>query len=49
MKITGIMASFRDPKFVSGVQPTLEVPPPNSQRTKAIINNVQTLCQSPKP
>lgn len=30
MKITGIMASFRDPKFVSGVQPTLEVPPPST-------------------
>ncbi|MFN3135194.1 MAG: type I-B CRISPR-associated protein Cas5b [Candidatus Kryptonium sp.] len=29
-KITGIIASFRDPKFISGVQPTLEVPPPST-------------------
>lgn len=29
-KITGVISSFRDPKFVSGVQPTLEVPPPST-------------------
>lgn len=30
IKISGIISSFRNPNFVSGVQPTLEVPPPST-------------------
>lgn len=30
VKISGIVSSFRNPNFVSGVQPTLEVPPPST-------------------
>jgi len=30
VKITGIVSSFRNPFFISGVQPTLEVPPPST-------------------
>jgi CRISPR-associated protein Cas5t len=30
IKITGVVSSFRNPFFVSGAQPTLEVPPPST-------------------
>jgi len=30
VKITGIIASFRDPNFISGAQPTLDVIPPST-------------------
>ena len=30
VKITGITSSFRSPFFISGAQPTLEVPPPST-------------------
>jgi CRISPR-associated protein Cas5t len=30
IKITGVISSFRNPFFVSGAQPTLEVPPPST-------------------
>ncbi len=30
VKITGMVSSFRNPLFISGAQPTLEVPPPST-------------------
>jgi CRISPR-associated protein Cas5t len=30
IKITGVVSSFRNPFFISGAQPTLEVPPPST-------------------
>ena len=39
VKIKGIISSFRNPSLISGVQPTLDVPPPST-----IIGLISSIC-----